>query len=116
MPSRRDLDPCEIPQLLPYLILVDVFSDPPDFRYRLIGTQIVAQSRRDFTDQPFSVRHRHGAGRARVDACVALDAHVWLNDRLLSVDVHTINRTGVYAVAASCAVFRAHLSRHNDLA
>jgi hypothetical protein len=54
MPSRRDLDPCEIPQLLPYLILVDVFSDPPDFRYRLIGTQIVAQSRRDFTGKRFS--------------------------------------------------------------
>jgi len=54
MPARRDIDPCEIPQLLPCLILADVFSDPPDFRYRLIGTQVAAQSRCDFTGRRFS--------------------------------------------------------------
>ena len=54
MPARRDLDPSEIPQLLPYLILTDVLHDPPDFRYRLIGTQVVAQSRSDYTGRKFS--------------------------------------------------------------
>lgn len=54
MPARRDIDPCEIPQLLPWLILTDVFYDPPDFRYRLIGTQVVAQARQDYTGKRFS--------------------------------------------------------------
>jgi hypothetical protein len=54
MPARRDIDPCEIPQLLPWLILTDVFYDPSDFRYRLIGTQVVAQARRDYTGKRFS--------------------------------------------------------------
>jgi hypothetical protein len=43
--ARRDLDPCEIPSLLPWLILTDVSDNPLDFRYRLIGTQVVAQAR-----------------------------------------------------------------------
>ncbi len=38
MPSRNDLDPVEIPGLLPHVILLDVMNDPRDFRYRLIGT------------------------------------------------------------------------------
>ncbi|EWY36303.1 hypothetical protein N825_28950 [Skermanella stibiiresistens SB22] len=50
MPARRDLDPIlEIPSLLPWIILVDVPRDPPDFRYRLIRTGVVARARRDYT-------------------------------------------------------------------
>lgn len=41
MPSRADLDPVEIPRLLPHIILVDVLRDPLRFRYRLVGTDIV---------------------------------------------------------------------------
>lgn len=37
-PSRREFDPGEMPQVLPRLILIDVVRDPPDFRYRLAGT------------------------------------------------------------------------------
>lgn len=37
LPSRRDLDPTEIPSLLPFVMLVDVEPDPLDFRFRLIG-------------------------------------------------------------------------------
>ncbi|MEZ5667468.1 MAG: PAS domain-containing protein [Alphaproteobacteria bacterium] len=40
MPSRCDLDPCEIPKLLPNLILFDVRWNPLDFRYRLVGTHL----------------------------------------------------------------------------
>ena len=40
MPSRRDLDPIEMPGLLPHVILLDVMRDPLDFRYRLIGTTV----------------------------------------------------------------------------
>jgi len=37
MPSRRDLDPVDIPRLLPHVMLVEVHG-PGRYRYRLIGT------------------------------------------------------------------------------
>lgn len=40
MPARADLNPADIPKLLPCIILMDVLHDPLDFRYRLIGTEI----------------------------------------------------------------------------
>ena len=39
MPLRREIDPCEIPRLLPYLQLVERL-DGRGFRYRLTGTAI----------------------------------------------------------------------------
>lgn len=54
MPARRDLDPIDIPRLLPFLILTDVIADPLDFRYRLIGTEVVSRARRDYTGRLFS--------------------------------------------------------------
>ena len=44
MPSRADIDPGEIPRLLPNLILLDVLREPPNLRYRLVGTEIEAHS------------------------------------------------------------------------
>ena len=43
LPSRRDVDPIEIPLLLPNLFLVDVVREGEDlrFRYRLVGTSNV---------------------------------------------------------------------------
>lgn len=42
MPARADLDPLEIPGLLPNLFLIDVVSGRPRrFRFRLVGTRIV---------------------------------------------------------------------------
>jgi hypothetical protein len=41
MPSRKDIDPTEIPKLLPNLMLVDVSHNPMKFRYRLVGTSVV---------------------------------------------------------------------------
>ncbi|HEV7372193.1 MAG TPA: PAS domain-containing protein [Arenibaculum sp.] len=54
MPARRDLDPLDIPKLLPWLMLTDVLRNPLDFRYRLIGTEIAARARRDYTGRRFS--------------------------------------------------------------
>jgi len=58
LPSRRDLDPTEIPSLLPFVMLIDVEPDPLDFRFRLIGgavEAIVARQtrRRRFSTIPF---------------------------------------------------------------
>jgi hypothetical protein len=49
LPARGDLDPMEIPQLLPNIGLVDVVGDPPRFRYRLVGTAITHAIGRELT-------------------------------------------------------------------
>jgi hypothetical protein len=42
MPSRRDIDPLDLKGLLGWLLLIDVEWAPLRFRFRLIGTEIVA--------------------------------------------------------------------------
>jgi hypothetical protein len=50
MPSRRDLDPIiEVPELIPGIFLVDIESDPPGFRYRVVGTEVADRYGKDFT-------------------------------------------------------------------
>lgn len=48
-PSRDDIDPADIPDLLPHVILLDVRQNPRDYRYRLIGTGITRHLERDLT-------------------------------------------------------------------
>jgi hypothetical protein len=47
MPSRSDIDPLEIPRLLPYVGIVEKAGD--ELRYRLVGTALAQQFGRDFT-------------------------------------------------------------------
>lgn len=47
MPSRRDFDPCEVPALLPHLMIVDKVEGR--FRYRLVGTAVADHMGRDLT-------------------------------------------------------------------
>lgn len=49
LPARADIDPLDIPKLLPFLFLVDVERDPQRFRFRLVGTQICTWAGRDMT-------------------------------------------------------------------
>lgn len=49
LPSRADIEPTEIPALLPHVVLLDVSDDPRDFRYRLIGTMVARHLSRDRT-------------------------------------------------------------------
>jgi hypothetical protein len=48
MPRRADIDPSEIPSLLPHVFLADV-RDPLRFRFRLVGTAICARWGEDAT-------------------------------------------------------------------
>jgi hypothetical protein len=41
MPARRDIDPLDFPYILGSILLVDVVRDPPCFRVRLHGTELV---------------------------------------------------------------------------
>jgi hypothetical protein len=40
LPSRHEIDPIDIPDLLPNIMLLDVLESGRDFRYRLAGTAI----------------------------------------------------------------------------
>ena len=48
-PLREDIEPLEIPRLLPILHLIDVVQDPLHFRHRLVGTELVDKMSRDVT-------------------------------------------------------------------
>lgn len=48
-PRRADIDPLDIPDLLPILNLLDVLHDPLRFRHRLVGTEVVQALGRDAT-------------------------------------------------------------------
>lgn len=55
IPGRQDIDPIEIPSLLPWVNLIDVHRQPDGlaFRHRLVGTGIVDAWDRDSTGQWF---------------------------------------------------------------
>ena len=53
MPSRADVDPLSLPELLGNLILIDVLREPLRFRYRLIGSHLTARVKRDMTGKFF---------------------------------------------------------------
>jgi hypothetical protein len=68
-PGRKDIEPVAIPRLLPYIMLLDVLdgpmADPPDFRFRLVGTHITLIHRADNTGKRVSEAF-HGEERATV--------------------------------------------------
>lgn len=43
LPGRKHFDPIDVPRLLPNIWLVDVEREPLHFRFRLIGTALVAE-------------------------------------------------------------------------
>jgi hypothetical protein len=49
MPAPADIDPVEIPQLLPGIIIAEYVGDPVRVRYRLVGTSQAYYNGLDFT-------------------------------------------------------------------
>lgn len=58
MPQRADIEPMEIPLLLPHVALIDVEAAPLRFHFRLIGTHITAVLGRDNTNKYFDEAYR----------------------------------------------------------
>ncbi len=59
MPARKDLNPADIPRLLPKLMLADVEkekveADFPPIRFRLVGTEVVGRFGYEFTGRNLS--------------------------------------------------------------
>lgn len=53
LPSRDDVDPSELVPVLPVMFLIDVLA-PGGYRYRLVGTEVVAGMGYDMTGQQVS--------------------------------------------------------------
>jgi hypothetical protein len=52
---RRFIDPVRLPpKILPRFAIIEVFRDPMDFRYRLLGTNLIQFFGRDSTGKRFS--------------------------------------------------------------
>lgn len=49
MPGRVDIDPEDIKDILPYVLLVDVIAEPLDFRFRVAGTDVVQRFGEEIT-------------------------------------------------------------------
>lgn len=49
MPSRGDIDPAEIKELLPHLLITDISYPPLRVHFRLVGTGIVEAAHCDLT-------------------------------------------------------------------
>lgn len=59
LPSRRDIDPVEIPRLLPHILLSEIWQEPFLVRYRLAGTALSELYGFDYTGSYLS-REREG--------------------------------------------------------
>jgi hypothetical protein len=49
LPGRRHLDPADIPELLPGIVLTDIERDPFRIRFRLVGTKVGEAFGEEFT-------------------------------------------------------------------
>lgn len=57
LPGRQHVDPAALPDLLPWLWMVDVQREPLRFRYRLLGTEQVKAMEANFTGRWIDEAH-----------------------------------------------------------
>jgi hypothetical protein len=74
LPGRQHLDPTAIPDLLPYLFMVDVERNPLRFKYRLVGTEYVHMMGHDLTGRYLDEVHPGFPGPIR-DQYVEIAEH-----------------------------------------
>ncbi len=48
-PRRSDIQPSELRSILPHIFLVDVVLPRPEFRFRLVGSEITAMAGKEYT-------------------------------------------------------------------
>jgi PAS domain len=68
--ARRDIDPLDFPYVLGNIVLFDVLYQPLRFRYRLVGSMIVARVGYDMTGK-FLHEHPHPSYRDYMLECYA---------------------------------------------
>jgi hypothetical protein len=61
LPARADIDPLELEPFMGEMFMLDVIGEPKRFRYRLVGTKIVAAVGRDstgkFQEEAYALGH-----------------------------------------------------------
>jgi hypothetical protein len=60
MPARRDIDPAGMVPWLASTFLVDVLYDPLEFRFRLVGTEVVHRFGMEITGRKLRELNLHG--------------------------------------------------------
>ncbi|MCC7046755.1 MAG: PAS domain-containing protein [Alphaproteobacteria bacterium] len=75
MPARKDLDPLDIPELLPHIMLKDVQREPLDFRYRLVGSMVRLHSSADYTGECMSRIPHQGPDSVVWKSCAWVAGH-----------------------------------------
>lgn len=65
LPRRKVIDPTALRDLLPNLILLEVVRDPLDFRFRLLGEELLARSAANYS------------GRLASDTPIGRDGAIW---------------------------------------
>lgn len=93
-PARADLDPLDIPNLLPNVFLFDVLRDPLDYRMRLVGTRLVQVMARDCTGMHFDeiydgaraqkIREDYDRVAIKCEPAFSLISAGWMNRDFLS--------------------------------
>jgi hypothetical protein len=75
LPRRSDIDPVEIPRLMPHVVMVDVKRGSElDFRYRLIGTYVAESLYKDHTGSWFSeIEHQKAPSQIWQNCCQAVE-------------------------------------------
>lgn len=73
-PRRADIDPVDIPSLLPHVVLLDVQREPRDFRYRLVGSKVRYHLMADLLGRWMSeVPHQKAPGHLWTKCCEATE-------------------------------------------
>lgn len=95
MPGRADLDPLDIPRLLPHVMLVDVL-EVGRYRYRLIGTECVNAHGMDATglavDAVLKGSEYRGYVIGMYDRTVGEKRPVYSESLLLSIEDNVVER------------------------
>lgn len=66
LPARADIDPVDIPELLPHIGLIDVETTPRRFRYRLVGSFMTTLFGENYQGQ-YLDKAKHGRYRLFLD-------------------------------------------------
>lgn len=83
LPARKDLDPLDIPKLLPFIYMLDVHYDPLRYKVRLVGTGIIRKTGRESTGEWFDKvvpNFERSKAKTHLDTCVERAAPVFRRD------------------------------------
>jgi hypothetical protein len=94
LPARADIDPVDIPALLPYLTIVEVVADARRYVYRLVGTKEV------------EIRGQDPTGKSVAEAFYGPN----INEAHMFYDKAVATRDAVY----DCSPFIGPDGRYND--